>query len=138
MNGYCANWITAVATVVMAVFIIMQWWVFKNQRKDNLFNMRDEHYCQLLSFLEKVTELMEQYEDGISRFQQDKDAFVKEIGAARLLAKTEYLFNARVASHIRDNLNQGLFYELGKKNPESDKFEFNDKTENLFVPFFKA
>ena len=127
----CANWITV-------VLLAVQLWVFNKQRKDNLFKLREENYCELLSFFKKVPELSKRYDDNINHFLLDKEAFVKEIGAARLLAKTEYLFNARVASHIRDNLNQGLFYELGKKNPESDKFEFNDKTENLFVPFFKA
>jgi len=94
----CANWITV-------VLLAMQWWVFNKQRKDNLFKLREENYCELLSFFKKVPELSKRYDDNINHFLLDKEAFVKEIGVTRLLSKTEYLFDASLVRYFIDNLN---------------------------------
>jgi hypothetical protein len=128
-----ANWIIAVATVVTMVFIIMQWWVFNKQRKDNLFKMRDEHYCELLSFFYNQLKFYEIYENNMIRYLEDMNAFLKDINATRLLAKTEYLFDASLANHLRDNI-----FNLGKINHESKKIEFNDIIEKRFESFFKS
>jgi hypothetical protein len=143
VNDNCADWITAVAAVITAVCMVMQYWVFKKQRKDNLFKTRFDTYNDIITSCAEVYSFFDpdkKFEQMMSNFNSEQLKFnISDIsGSQKLLAQVEYVFGASPANYIRNIIESGEIYKLGKIDIDTEKFQISKDIESLFEPFLKG
>lgn len=127
MNDNCADWITAVC-------MVMQYWVCKKQRKDNLFKTRFDTYNDIITSCAEVYSFFDpdkklkhnkKFEQMMSNFNSEQLKFnISDIsGSQKLLAPVEYVFGSSPANYIRNIIESGEIHKLGKIDIETENFK---------------
>ena len=149
MNSNFADWIAAVAAVITAVCMVMQYWVFKKQRKDNLFKIRFDTYNDIITscaevyrffYPDKELKHTKEFEQMISDFNYQREKFnISGVpGCRKLLAQVEYVFGSSPANYIRNIIESGEVDKLGKIDIDTEKFQISKDIESLFEPCLKG
>jgi hypothetical protein len=131
--------VTAIATFVTALFIIMQWLVFKKQRRDNLFILRYKLYKEIIEFIPDI--IQHRIDDGyLPEIDPDVTEVYHNAKVQDLVMEAKWLYDAKLADWLKKVLCDKkvcLWGKIGTYDYENSIWLANKEFQDKFDRFLK-